>query len=355
MRKIELNSKNTGMGLKKIFVALAAMAVMAPAVYGWSAEDRKNCDELAARTEKGFEDMLRYSERHYSQFNYKGWELWQIEVPKMLREVAATGQVNLSSPSGFSALQAACYYADVELAKALIENGADVNLRPMGWKGYGFPGDTPIALLVRGLTPETAEARVEIARLLIEKGANPDAVMMDWVWGASAPVVPFCYLTGEEGANAMRMALIEGAGQNLRNRARTWEFNWAWYTPELIRTLLEGGVSPNRSVGEKGATLLYWLVRRGDAELVQLALDKGASTKASDQMKHYLGDYLFALPVGAEDSAENTLKIANMLVKAKANLKATHEGKSLYAYYGQFDTPAAQALLKFFAGKGIRK
>ena len=343
------------MGLKNIFVALAALAVTAPSVFGWSAEDRQNCDALAERAEKGFEDMLRYKERHYSQFNYKGWELWQIEVPKLLRQVAATGQVNMASPSGFFPLQVACYYGDVALAKALIEDGADVNMRPLGWKGYGFPGDAPIAMLVRCMTPETAEARVEIARMLIAKGANPDAEMMDWVWGASSPVIPFCYLTGEEGCNAMRMALIEGAGQTLRNRTRTWDFNWAWYSPELIRTLLEGGVSPNRSVGEKGATLLYWLVRRGDAELVQLALEKGANVKASSQMAQYLGDYLFALPVGEEDSVEQTLRIASMLVKAKADLKATRDGDSLYAYYGKIDTPAAKALLKFFAGKGIRK
>lgn len=342
------------MQILRFCAGIAAALVLLPACYAWDAADRAVCEALAERAEQGFEDLLFYNERHCSQFNYKGWELWQIEVPKMLRQVAVSGKVDMCSPSGFSALQAACYYADVELAKALIDAGADVNLRPTGWKGYGFPGDTPIALLVRGMTPETSEARVQIARMLLAKGADPDSSMMHWVWGGSYPVMPFGYLSNAPHNNAMRLALLEGGGRDLLTRTRSWAFAWDTYTPEIIRKLLDAGVSPNRGIGENGATLLYYLVRRGEAELVQLAIDKGAEVKASDRMKHYLGDYLFALPVDEADSAENSVRIAEMLVAAKANLKATYKGQSLYAFYRQYDTPAARALVNFFASKGVR-
>lgn len=332
--------------------SIAALNVFSP-VYAWEAADRAACEALAARSGAGFEDLLRYDERHYSQFNYKGWDLWQIEVPKLLREVAHTGQVNQTSPNGFTALQAACYYADVELATALIKQGADVNARPEGWKGFGFPGDTPIAMLVRGMTAETAEARVKIARLLTEHGANPDASMMHWVWGSSGPVIPFNYLTDAAFNNDMRMVLIEGSKKELRTRTRTWDFTWQCYDEALIRKLLEGGVSPNRSVGTDGTTLLLHLVKTGEIELVKLALSKGAEIKPIAPLRTHYGDYLFAIPVGKDDSAEAALAMAEVLVNAKANLKAKFNGKSLYAHYSKIDTPAAQALTKFFAGKGI--
>ena len=334
--------------------AIAAVNMLSP-VFAWNNEDRAKCDALAARTEAGFEDLLRYDERHYSQFNYKGWVIWQIEVPKLLREVARTGLVNQSSPAGFTALQAACYYADVELAAALMKHGADVNMRPEGWKGFGFPGDTPIAMLVRGMTAETAEARVKIARMLIERGANPDSAMMHWLWGASGPVIPFNYLTDDAFNNDMRMALIENSKKDLRTRTRLWEFAWQNYTPELIRKLLDAGVSPNRSVGADGATLLLYMLKRGDVDMVKYVLSKGAEIKPGVQLRSHYGDYLFAIPVGKSDSAETALLLAETLVSAKANLKSDFKGKSLYAYYNNIDTPAAKALTKFFASKGIRR
>ena len=341
--------------IKNFCVALAAALFMAPVTFAWSTEESAVCDKLAERAEKGFEDLLRYDERHISHFNYKGWELWQIEMPKLLREVARTGNVNLISPAGFSALQAACYYADVELAEILIKNGAEVNARPSGWKGFGFPGDTPIALLVRGMTPDTAEARVKIARMLLEQGAMPDTDMMHWVWGASGPVTPFCYLTPEPYNNDMRLALLQGGSKDLRTRCRTWDFAWENYSPEVIRVLLEGGVSPNRSVDSKGATLLLHLVRRGEMELMKLALEKGATVNESKMLKNFYGGYLFVIPVGEDDSPEQAVEMAQLLCKAKADLKAKNNGSTLYGYYSSINTSAAQALSKFFAGKGIRR
>lgn len=339
--------------LKKVYSLVTLAVGLVSVAHAWDAESQAACDALAARAEQGFEDMLRYQERHYSQFNYKGWELWQIEVPKLLRQVAATGQVNMVSSAGFSALQAACYYADVKLAAALLQDGADVNTRPMGWNGYGFPGDTPIALLVRGMSPETAEARVQIAKMLMEKGANPDTDMMDWVWGGSAPVTPFCYLSDAPYNNAMRMVLLQGAPQSLKTRSKTWNLNWAAYSPEVIRTLLEAGVSPNRNVSEKGATLLLHLVQQGDIELMKLALEKGADVQASLLMKNNFGGYLFEIPAGEDVDPEKALTIAKLLLAAKADLKAKRNGQSLYAYYSHIQTPAALALARFFSSKGI--
>ncbi len=343
------------MRIKNFFVALVAAAMVAPVAVAWSESDRAACEKLAERAEKGFEDLLRYDERHISHFNYKGWELWQIEMPALLKEVARTGNVNKITTGGFSALQAACYYADVELTKVLLSNGAEVNARPRGWQGYGFPGDTPIALLVRGMSAETAEARVQIARMLMEQGANPDADMMHWVWGGSAPVTPFCYLTAAPYNNAMRMALLQGSKQDLSTRARTWEMAWASFSPEVIRTLLEGGISPNRTTGAKGETLLLHLVQTGDAALLQLALDKGANTRENMLLKRHYGGYLFAIPTDDSVTPEAAVKLAELLVKAKVDLKATLDGKSVYGYYRRVNTPAAQALCRFFAGKGIRR
>lgn len=343
------------MNIKRFCVGMVLGTMLVPVAAAWDAADSAACLALADRMEQGFEDMLRYEERHMSQFNYKGWELWCLEVPQMLRHVAAHGDVNASTPAGFTALQVACYYADVELAKSLIESGADVNLRPMGWKGYGFPGDTPLGLLVRGMTEQTAAARTQIARVLVAAGAQPDAPMMDWVWGGSEPVVPFCYLPGEPFNDDMRMVLLEAGNEPLSSRTRTWRLNWMWYTPELIKKLLENGVSPNRDVAEKGYTLLMHLVRTGQVDLVNLALSKGADVKVNSTLKRYFGEYLFNLPVDESDSPETAVQIARSLVEHKANLKATHEGKGLLTTYSKINTPAAQAVAEYLRSKGVRR
>ncbi len=341
--------------MKKFILTVAATCLTSPLALAWGESDRAACDALAARAAQGFEDLLRYTEHHISHFNYKGKDLWQIEVPKLMRQVAVSGNVNECTPGGFTPLQVACYYADKDLVEILLKNGADADARPAGWRGYGFPGDSPVALCVRGMTAETADARVEIVKLLLAHGADPDADMMHWVWGGSAPVTPFCYLGDEPYNNAMRLALLQGSKTDLRMRSRTWEMTWALYSPEVIRALLEGGVSPNRSSGAKGETLLLHLLRIGDAELLKLALDKGADVREGRALKLYHGGYLFAIPADENASPEKAVELAALLVKAKADLKGTFNGMSLYGFYCNMNTPAARALCKFFESKGIRR
>lgn len=317
--------------------ALSAVAVVAvivsPAVLAWGEAERAACERLAAYAEGDFKDMLRYEEQHYSMYNYRGVGLWQIEVPRLLREVGRTGQVNMMSPGGFSALLAACYYNDAELVRMLLEAGADVNVRAEGWRGYGFVGDTPLGVTVRGLRPELAETRVAIAKMLLEHGANPDAPMMDWYWGASAPVMPFDYVPDGAHGDAMRLALMAGGQMPLVQRARLWKLDWGRYSSAVISVLLENGVNPNSGTDAEGRTLLFHLACRGEVELMKQAIAKGAVARDSGVLRMIHGGHLFALPAQGNCSPEQIKEIAKLLIQAGADVNATRNGVTLQEHY----------------------
>lgn len=310
--------------------------MVSPVAMAWGEAERAACERLAAYAEGDFKDMLRYEEQHYSMYNYRGVGLWQIEVPRLLREVGRTGQVNVVSRGGFSALLAACYYNDAPLVQMLLEHGADVNARAEGWRGYGFVGDTPLGITVRGLRPEFAADRVALAKLLMAHGANPDAPMMDWYWGASAPMMPFDYVPDGAHGDAMRLALMEGEAIPLAQRARAWKLDWGRYGSAVIRVLLEKGVNPNVGVDAEGRTVLFHLASRGEVELMKLAIEKGAVARESGVLRMNHGGHLFAIPVNGSCTPEQVFEMEKLLIQAGADENATREGRR-FQYHVQCD------------------
>ncbi|MBR4311699.1 MAG: hypothetical protein IKT79_11775, partial [Akkermansia sp.] len=101
-------------------------------------------------------------------------------------------------------------------------------------------------------------------------------------------------------------------------------------------------------------TLLLHMVLRGDVELVKLALVKKADVNSSMLLQRHFGGYLFAIPVDKDASPEVAVKIARLLIDAKADLKAKFNGKGLYRFYKDVNTPAAKALMSEFAARGVR-
>lgn len=85
----------------------------------------------------------------------------QARVEELLSEVPR--MIDAHSPDGFTPLALACFFGHVELARWLINRGANLDL----------PADNPMK--VAPLHAASASRHLEIVRALLEGGANPNA------------------------------------------------------------------------------------------------------------------------------------------------------------------------------------
>ena len=293
-------------------------------------------------------------------------QAWEAEIPLLLNRVETTGDANLRSSSGFTALQAACRVGDEALVNKLLDMGADVNARPKHWQEMGPIGSSPLGMLVVFMDEENAERRTRIAKRLLDKGADPDAPVVR-AWGNKpAFEPPFSRLTGHDWNNAMRKLLLEYGEQDLKKRTNGWRISWMWCSrdTELVKKLLNGGVDPNAHVGEKSMTLMHFLLRNNaNPELIRLALEKGFDVTRKVGRNGRVASYLFNLPVRPSWNFSGRYKptpaeladIATMLIEAGSPLDVLNgEGNSLRIYYGSIDTPEARAVGKVLREHGAK-
>ncbi len=276
---------------------------------------------------------------------------WGAEVPVLLRQVAESGDVSLCSPSGFNALQVACLYADEATVQMLLKAGANVNARPAEWKKLKLAGNTPLGMAVYYIDKDSYSTRYRIVQLLLRAGADPDAPIMSW-----GEMTPFCAVRGFVPDDELRLLLLSYGNQDLKGRTKNWDLCWRWYDETLIRKLLEGGIDPNNHVGEKGATLLSWLLHGGaDADFVKFVLDKGASVVCSSKTKHYFNDYPFMINVRPTADADNAVAVLRLLLDAGCSINSLNRaGESLRIYYGKYSTPAARAIGAELRARGAK-
>lgn len=293
-------------------------------------------------------------------------QAWEAEIPLLLERVETTGDANLRSPSGFTALQAACRAGDEALVNKLLNMGADVNARPKHWQKMGTIGSSPLGMLVVFMDEESAGRRTRIAKRLLDKGADPDAPVVR-AWGNKpAFEPPFSRLTGNDWNNAMRKLLLEYGEQDLKKRTNGWRISWMWCSrdTELVKKLLHGGVDPNAHVGEKSMTLMHFLLRNNaNPELIRLALEKGFDVTRKVGRNGRVASYLFNLPVRPswnfsgryKPTPEELADIATLLIEAGSPLDVLNgEGNSLRIYYGSIDTPEARAVGKVLREHGAK-
>lgn len=293
-------------------------------------------------------------------------QAWEAEIPLLLNRVETTGDANLRSSSGFTALQAACRVGDEALVNKLLDMGADVNARPKHWQKMGPIGSSPLGMLVVFMDEESAGRRTRIAKHLLDKGADPDAPVVR-AWGNKpAFEPPFSRLTGHDWNNAMRKLLLEYGEQDLKKRTNGWRISWMWCSrdTELVKKLLHGGVDPNAHVGEKSMTLMHFLLRHNpNPELIRLALEKGFDVTRKVGRNGRVASYLFNLPVrpswnfsgSYKPTPEEIAAIATMLIEAGSPLDVLNgEGNSLRIYYGSIDTPEARAVGKVLREHGAK-
>jgi ankyrin repeat protein len=227
-----------------------------------------------------------------------------LESVKVL--LAAGANVNEVSGYGWSPLLIATQNRYYRLAAYLIERGADVNLTNKGqW--------TPLYLATDNRNIESGDYPVrkgdmdhlEFIKLLLDKGANPNARMKD---SSQTRTVFTNQWLDENGATAflrasqsgdialMKLLLSRGADPKINTLLNVsplhvaagigWvegiTYEWSEEaTDEAVKMLLDLGLDPNLQA-DTGRVALHGAGHKGRSKITQMLVDKGAKLDIRD-------------------------------------------------------------------------
>jgi ankyrin repeat protein len=174
--------------------------------------------------------------------------------------------VNVRQPDGMSALHWAARLDDVEVARRLIQAGADV-------KGANRYEVTPLVLACRN----GSTAMVE---LLLDHGADANCSLRG---GETALMT--AARTGKAGP--VRALLARGAKVDAKERRGQTALMWAAADghAEVVEMLLKTGADFRTALPDSGFTPLFFATRDGRADVVRVLLKAGADVSEVMQPK----------------------------------------------------------------------
>lgn len=208
-----------------------------------------------------------------------GWAaaLGDVEVAKAL--IARGADVNAASRSGFTPLHNAAYFHRKEMVALLLSRRANAG-------APSSEGETPLhrALALYGpyrssvkepVTADRLEAMRDVAALLLEGGADPNAA------ASSGTVLMYAASTGH--APVVALLLDRGAALEARNAEGVTALYAAAVagSADVTELLLARGAKVDAAT-KSGYTPLSYAARSGAAKVTTLLLEMGADPNAKD-------------------------------------------------------------------------
>ncbi|MBL9128994.1 MAG: ankyrin repeat domain-containing protein, partial [Verrucomicrobiales bacterium] len=207
--------------------------------------------------------------------------------PDVVRRLLDAGaRPDVASALGHTPLMLAARGADAsESVRLLLARGA----RPDPRSRFGA---TPLMAAV-------AASNVEIVELLLERGADPDAVPMpaapagDPIWGGLRTPLMWAAYRGD--LTLAKLLLARGAHVDAVIPFGTALSHAAWRgNVEMARFLIERGAPPSTPEPFSGFTPLHWAAatEKDDARLVELLVSRGADplTEGGQPVDAFLGE-----------------------------------------------------------------
>jgi ankyrin repeat protein len=252
-------------------------------------------------------------------------------VEKLL--AANPGLVKAQDRSGSTPLHHAAGFGTLATVALLLDKGADVNAAnkrkstPLFWAIYD---EAKVRLLLdRGANPDaktvdgrslvyqaaSVESGTGLLRLLLDRGANADVKTL-------AGMTPLMVASGRANLEAMRLLLEKKVDVNARNAAGATAVMAAAATgnPQAVRMLLEKGADPKFRT-KKNETALADAATAGVEETVKLLLDRGAEVNVQD-----IRGYSPLLYAAASDAMP--AGIVKMLLAKGADVNAKGDGET---------------------------
>lgn len=173
-----------------------------------------------------------------------------MQVVSFLIEKGINVKVNFDSSLIICAIQ----HGSQEIARILIESGADVNAE-------SYYGRRPLHLAV-------TNGQLDIVRLLLDRGADINAASIH----DGTPL----QLAAKKGQEEMVRLLLD-RGDDIKGKSGREPLEWAAAEGhvKVVELLLDRGADINAQ-NHRGERLLYWPAKSGNVKRVKWLLDKGA-------------------------------------------------------------------------------
>ena len=261
-----------------------------------------------------------------------------VETAQLLLERGV--DVNARPKDRWTSLHRAAFYGRVELARVLLDNGANVKLETER-------GETALHIVSRGEC-DSQEQGASTARLLLEHGVDVNARRKDsWTslhWAAFKGRVEVAQVLLDHGANAK---LETEEGETALHIVSRGEYSSQEKGADTTRLLLERGVDVNAQK-KNSFTSLHEAAFKGKVEVIKILLDHGANARLETERGETA---LHIVSRGEFDSQEQGAGTARLLLERGVDVNARKKNSftSLHEAAFKGKVEVAQVLLDYGA------